>query len=380
MEQSTKKQDELVSFLRKRDYKLVKELGEGACGKTVLLHDDQIDQHFVCKKYAPYYPFERDTLFANFIREIKLLYQIHHHNVVRVFNYYLYPDQYAGYILMEYIDGADIDDYVKIHPGQVNDLFLQAISGFAHLEQSGILHRDVRPQNVMVSAAGALKIIDLGFGKRIERSEDFDKSISLNWWCEAPVEFDEKRYDFRTEVYFVGKLFERIVQENELDHFKHADVLRKMCHRDPSSRTGSFAEVEKSIKNRQFTELEFTEPELTAYRWFADAICNQIVKISKDTKYITDIDHIQAQLSEVYRGFMLEDDVPDAAVVLRCIVAGTYYYRRAGLPVRVVRDFIALLKSSTHEKKRVILANLHTKLDSRPRYSEEYDGDDGIPF
>src|SRR5689334_21808008 len=47
-------ENELIPFLRRRDYRLVRELGHGACGKTVLLHDAQIDDHFVCKKYAPY--------------------------------------------------------------------------------------------------------------------------------------------------------------------------------------------------------------------------------------------------------------------------------------------------------------------------------------
>ena len=47
-------QDKIVEFLRQRDYKFVKELGQGACGKTVLLHDDMNDEYFVCKKYCPF--------------------------------------------------------------------------------------------------------------------------------------------------------------------------------------------------------------------------------------------------------------------------------------------------------------------------------------
>jgi hypothetical protein len=42
-----------ITFLRKHDYRFVRELGAGACGRTVLLHDPEIDEHFVCKKYAP---------------------------------------------------------------------------------------------------------------------------------------------------------------------------------------------------------------------------------------------------------------------------------------------------------------------------------------
>jgi serine/threonine protein kinase len=100
----------LIQFIRTRDYKLIKELGEGACGKTVLLHDDLINEHFVCKKYAPQSEDDRQTLFANFVREIKLLHQVSHNNVVRVFNYYLYPNEFAGFILMEFVEGSDIED------------------------------------------------------------------------------------------------------------------------------------------------------------------------------------------------------------------------------------------------------------------------------
>ena len=92
----------LVEFLRKRDFQLVKELGAGACGKTVLLYDDVINEQFVCKKYAPHYPEHKEVLFKNFIHEIKLLHLIYHKNIVRVFNYYIYPEHHTGFIVMEY--------------------------------------------------------------------------------------------------------------------------------------------------------------------------------------------------------------------------------------------------------------------------------------
>ena len=53
----------LVTFLRRKDYVLVKELGQGACGRTVLLRDELLDQDFVCKKYSPLPGLDRDALF-----------------------------------------------------------------------------------------------------------------------------------------------------------------------------------------------------------------------------------------------------------------------------------------------------------------------------
>src|SRR5262245_8607098 len=81
---------ETVTFLRRRDYKYIRELGRGACGITILLHDEIIDEMFVCKKYSPFYEEDRKDLFSSFLSEIKLLHLVSHPNIVRVFNYYIY--------------------------------------------------------------------------------------------------------------------------------------------------------------------------------------------------------------------------------------------------------------------------------------------------
>jgi serine/threonine-protein kinase len=260
-----------------------------------------------------------------------------------------------------------------------NEIFLQAIRGFCHLEHCGILHRDIRPGNLMVRSNGMLKIIDLGFGKQVETSEDFDKSITLNWWCKPPEEFQDSKYDFQTEIYFVGKLFEQIIQQNNISHFKYAEILHSMCEISPSSRIPTFSAVERAVQSDQFFEIDFSEDELAAYRNFADAINHHVTKIENNAKYVEDHHRIQSQLSETYRGFMLEMFVPDAAVVLRCLLTGTYYYRKQGMVVDVVKDFVRLLKSVTEEKRRVIIGNLQSKLDAIPRYTTP-PADDDIPF
>ncbi|MBE3128831.1 MAG: protein kinase, partial [Actinobacteria bacterium] len=131
----------IIEFIRKKDYEFLKELGQGACGKTVLLNDDIINQKLVCKKYCPFNERHRVDLFKRFIDEIKILYLLYHRNIVRVYNCYIYPNAYAGYILMEYIEGYDIEDYLKKYPENLNDIFSQAISGFKYLEGNNILHR-----------------------------------------------------------------------------------------------------------------------------------------------------------------------------------------------------------------------------------------------
>src|SRR5690606_22854966 len=147
-------------------------------------------------------PEDKETYFKYFIDEIKLLHKVYHKNIVRVFNYYLYPEQVTGYILMEFIKGYKIDEYVSVNPDKLNNLFVQTIEGFAYLEENNILHRDIRPDNILVTNDGVTKIIAFGFGKTVD-CDNSDNSISLNWRYAKPDEFAQKIYDTKTEIYFV---------------------------------------------------------------------------------------------------------------------------------------------------------------------------------
>jgi len=369
----------VIPFLRRRDYTFVRVLGRGACGETVLLRDDLIDSHFVCKKYSPIDESLRQELFRNFLREIKLLHELHHQNVVRVFNYYVYPDKCSGYILMEYVQGLDIEQHLATSPEAINQIFGQVVDGFCYLEASQILHRDIRPQNLLVRNDGVLKIIDLGFSKRIETATDFDKSISLNWWCEPPLDFAVGTYDHATEVYFVGKLFEKLIGDRGIEQFKHPALLDRMCRRNPRDRVASFQEVRSELNLRRSDDIEFENYEREAYRDFAAAVSRHITKIEESAKYATDLHGIRVRLEALYRNCMLEDALPDCAPLLQVLVSGQYFYRASGFQTGILRNFLGLLRSAAPEKQGIALANLHARLDAIKRYKEPT-LDDDIPF
>jgi serine/threonine protein kinase len=372
--------DKIIEFIRKKDYVLVKEIGQGACGKTVLLHDDVIHEHFVCKKYSPMYDEDKELLFKNFIQEIKLLHLLYHKNVVRVFNYYIYPDSYSGYIVMEYVQGSDIEDHLLMFPQNINDIFLQTIEGFWHLEENNILHRDIRPLNIMVTDNGTVKIIDLGFGKQISYESDFEKSISLNWWCTPPEEFKEKIYNFRTEIYFVGKLFEKIIIDHGIEQFKYFSILNKMCSRQPDNRPESFNNIRNEIQNEKFGEIEFTDDELWAYRSFSDNLFKIISKIKDGVKYKSDVDKLVFQLDHLYKNCMLEESIPDTSKLINCFINGNYrYFSKKTFSADTLKQFIQILKKNSKEKQNIILSNLQTKLDSIPRLYD-FTPDSDVPF
>lgn len=374
--------DRIIEFVRKKDLVFIKKLGQGACGETVILYDDVIDENFVCKKYAPIHEPLKEELFDNFVREIKLLHLINHPNIVRVFNYYIYPDQFAGYILMELVNGTDIEEYLTATPARINEVFLQTIAGFRHLENHGILHRDIRPQNILVSADGTVKVIDFGFGKRIETTTDFDKSITLNWWCQPPSEFADHTYNFATEVYFVGKLFEKIILGAEIEQFAYKKLLHRMCEERPSNRIESFAKIEQGVSSEKFSEITFTHNDLEAYRYFANDLSNVITKIERGTKYYEDPNAIERKLEDIYRKVMLEEWLPSNNLVLSCFLNGGYYFsKRAYIKVTNMKGFLELLRACSRDKKSIVLGNIHSRLDAIPRYDKSLpDFDEDIPF
>jgi eukaryotic-like serine/threonine-protein kinase len=373
--------ERVVEFLRKKDFVLKAELGQGACGQTVLLYDTAIDEYFVCKKYMPLEEAYRESLYDNFKREIKLLHVLNHQHVVRVFNYYLYPTKFAGYILMEYVQGADIQKYLGDHPENTTQIFEQVIDGFMHLEQNKVLHRDIRPQNLMVTDGGRAKIIDFGFGKQIFDVQDYGKSITLNWWCEPPAEFKESLYNHQTEVYFVGKLFEKIILDEGVQQFKHLALLERMCASSPQKRTSSFTDVRKELFSDKFSEIDFEEWEYDVYRDFSKSVYSALSKIARHAKYYEDVADIQIKLDASYKKMMLEEYAPRANLILSCFIDGPYYYHsHYRFPIASIRSFLGLLASSSREKKNIILANLQTKLDGAERYDLVSQMDDDIPF
>lgn len=374
-------QNKIVAFLRKKDYILLKPIGQGALGKTILLKDEIIDEVFVCKKYSPYYEEHTSIYFKNFVDEIKLLHKLYHSNVVRVYNYYLYAEKNTGYILMEYIEGKDIKSFCFQNPDLVADVFRQTIAGFCHLESNNILHRDIRPENVMVSDNGNVKIIDLGFGKKIEFDEDYEKSISLNWRFTPPADFDNKIYDFGTEVYFVGKLFEEILSELGINNFTYQSILSKMIQFNFENRPESFSQVERLIISKIDYYIEFSEIEKYTYKSFADSLQKVFGNINSLATYQTDISQIQKDLLKIYQSSALEDYIQNPVSLTRVFVKGTYYYNKhTTFHLQTLKDFLEFLKSASPDRQKIIINNLWQRLDSINRYSEDDNDDDDLPF
>lgn len=372
--------DKKLQPFKEREYKLIENLGNGAIGSVRLLKDESVDELFACKKYEPSPFCDGVDFFDYFKKEIKLMHLLYHKNVVRFFNYSLYPERNTGYIFMEYIDGVPIDSYIAKNTQSINSLFEQAVDAFIHIHSIGILHRDIKPSNILVTADGTLKVIDFGFGKITNTSEcDSNNSISLAGMYDRPDDY--KEYSYSTDLYFIGQLFQGLINDYQIKSFKYNEVLTKMCSKKPSMRIDSFIGVHRAMTTLISNDSSFNESELKAYREFANLITSIVVSIYDDSKYIYDIDQIIFKLSKAYSTCNLEEYIPDYSKIIFSLINGGYRQDRRHkycYSIEILSNFLQLLSSASKIKRDIIMNNLWGRLDTIERVTNP--ANDNLPF
>lgn len=376
-----------IEFNRPKKYRPVKILGHGACGQTMLVHDDEMDIALVAKKYAPIVskstdPIAFNDLMGRFRDEARILFQLNHPNIVRVYNFFDYSEIDTAYIIMEHVSGLGIIDYIKKYPDAFDSVFERTIAGFEHLEDTGILHRDIRPTNLLVSDAGEPKIIDFGFGKRIDLAKSQqDKSISLNWWCETPPEFAQSVYDHQTELYFVGKLFEEAAKEAGLTAARHKHIVDAMCQKARGVRPKSFKEIAAALNRGRLDDIDFSPDEIEVYQAFSDALSDVFKELDPTATLSRDAVAIMAELETLFKAVRLERTMPDPVKLARIFVKGAFvYFKTKGPDIGILKDFVELMRSLSDPKREIVIANLHTRIDAIPKSRPKSPFDDEIPF
>ena len=129
---------EIIKFDQSKHFKFVRELGSGGTGETNLFKDETTNTLFAIKKYRPSEENieHKEDFYHRFVEEIVILFKLSHPNIVRVYNYYLYPNLMTGYLQMEYIEGTSIDAYIRNNSTDLDNLFRSAVKSFEFLEEN----------------------------------------------------------------------------------------------------------------------------------------------------------------------------------------------------------------------------------------------------
>ncbi len=372
------KKGQIIEFDRKKEFKYVRPLGKGGTGDTHLFEDETTNILFAFKKYDPADLDRIEEYYNRFVDEIKILFKIAHPNIVRIYNYYLYPELKLGYLQMEYVEGFVIDKYDPAPwDKQWDEVFIDVISAFEYLEKNKILHRDIRPANFLIDASGNVKVIDFGFGKSIDASSENKNSIVLNWpVSEMPNEISQnEEYNHQTELYFVGMLFKNLLGD-ELNDFKFYNVIEKMIEVNPEVRAKSFKEVANMISADILNDIDFTQYEKLVYKNFADALVSHIYEFHSGVKYIYEPDEIFRGLERLIIENSLDEKVQANGKLIGCFAQGGYTYNDSiDIELNTVKEFYDLIKRHKPRKQKIIIDNIHNRFSAVPKKDE-----DELPF
>lgn len=388
-----KQNGDIIEFIKQKDYIMVNnDLGGGSFGKTVVLKDPYIDELFVAKKYEPTYAEIKEQFYKNFLEEIKILYKLNHKNIVRIFSYYAYENIYCGYILMEFIDGVTIAEYLteyreidtilfdEVSP---DSIFIQLIDAFSYIEKHNIIHRDIREGNIMIDKSGTVKVIDFGIGKLIscEQLDDSLRSqINRRNSDTLPQEYYEKKYTSLTDMFYLAELFNRLIREARYPdemNFSYQCILDKMMQKRPEDRYSSFTEIKEAINKRGFINLEISEKDKRTYHAFVDGLYRSLTVYTSEMRFNVSPEVFIDKLEKAVKNNLFEDYIQKNEEVINSIVSCGYRYsNRIQIPCEAVKLFLKWYESSNAEAKELILQNIIAKLSNIPVSIS----DEEIPF
>ena len=180
-------------------YKVLEPLGSGGFGSVYLAHDTWID-----KKVAIKVPHRQNLDFGELLKEPRLLASLNHPNVVSITTAEKQNDIF--FIVMEYVSGATLEQIIEtegaLELSRGLDYICQICNAVDHAHAQGVLHRDLRPGNVLVSRTGLLKVADFGTARFLEIAAHGSTVIGSPAYM-APEVFDGKAV-FASDIYSLG--------------------------------------------------------------------------------------------------------------------------------------------------------------------------------
>lgn len=191
-------------------YEVIRPLGRGGIGKVFLCNDKKENRRVALKMLRTKYQ-DNDKAIARFVREVNLVRNLNHPCIVKIFD----ADQDAGqlYYTMEYIEGKTLRQWMgergRLPFGSVVRVLSLLAHALEHAHQTTI-HRDLSPENVMVSADGSVHLLDFGLAKLQDNSSNLTMvgmSLGKLAYVAPEQRVNAAKVDHRADIYPLGVMF-----------------------------------------------------------------------------------------------------------------------------------------------------------------------------
>ncbi|MEQ1826874.1 MAG: serine/threonine-protein kinase [Pirellula sp.] len=193
------------------NHKLLGHLASGGMS-SVYLAEHLVMKHKRAIKVLPKSKLGNNSYLQRFQLEAKAIASLNHPNIVRAFD--INHEKDTHYLVMEYVEGADMQNLVRKHGplpfAIVADYIAQAARGLQHAHDVGLIHRDVKPANLLVNKEGVVKVLDLGLALF---SEDTDASLTMEYndkvlgtadYLPPEQAINSHKIDSRADMYGLG--------------------------------------------------------------------------------------------------------------------------------------------------------------------------------
>jgi serine/threonine protein kinase/Tfp pilus assembly protein PilF len=194
-------------------YDIIEELGKGGMGKVYRVFDKKIDEEIALKLIKPEIAADQETI-KRFSNELKLARKIAHRNVCKM--YELLEDEGTHFITMEYVTGEDLKSFIRrsrqLTVGTAVAIARQVAEGLTEAHRQGVVHRDLKPGNIMIDKEGNAKIMDFGIARSLS-----DKGITAAGVLigtpeyMSPEQVEGKEVDQRSDVYSLGVILYEMI-------------------------------------------------------------------------------------------------------------------------------------------------------------------------
>lgn len=200
-------------------YQIIKALGSGAYGCVALAKDCKKNKHVAIKKMER--TFEHVLFAKRTLRELKILRLLHHENVIELKTILKpkseskFDEIYAVFELMETDLGSIIKSQQELSLDHVQFFLYQVLRGMKYIHSAGILHRDLKPKNLLVNSNWDLKICDFGLSRadipELYEAGAMTDYISTRWYRAPELLFGSDFYTAEVDVWSIGCIFAELL-------------------------------------------------------------------------------------------------------------------------------------------------------------------------